>query len=208
MKYYFLFFFISFLTPTLAQTISPNDITGLNLWLSADSVNIVNGKVSTWYDKVGNSDANQTNISLQPLFLDSIINNHPVVRFNGGFDRLVGSSFINGINNSSFTIFIISSGALITAQTIECIFTINDYTSGFWLARRSFNSEQFLTSYNNGLNSITSQVNSLPNSGYNPKLITYKKDLNIKSQVYLNSLIQNSSTDASLCGPFTNANYS
>lgn len=208
MKYYFLLFTISFLTPIFAQTISPNDISGLNLWLSADSVNIANGKVSTWYDKVGNNDANQTNISLQPQFVDSIINNHPIVRFNGGFERLVGSSFINGINNSSFTIFIISSGALITAQTIECIFTINDYTNGFWLARRSFNSEQFLTSYNNGLNSITSLNNSFPNNGYLPKLITYKKKINIESKLFINGSNHSSSTDLLLCGAFTNTNYS
>lgn len=209
MKHFFLIFIVLLFSPALAQTFIPSDISGLNLWLSSDSVNIVNGKVTTWYDKSGgNNNASQANVSLQPLFEDSIINNHPVIRFSGGFERLVSSSVISGINNSSFTIFIISSGAFVSSQTIECVFTINDYSNGFWLARRSFNSEQFMTSYNNGLNSINSLNNSFPNSGYLPKLITYKKNINIESEISVNGIAHANSSNALLCGAFTNTNYS
>lgn len=200
------FFLVSYCAR--AQTTSPSSVPNLCLWLMADSVEVVSGKVVTLYDIQNNNDAKQITPLLQPLFIDSVVNGHPVIRFDGGQTRLVGLQEITNINNSSFTIFIVASGASVSNQTIECLFTINNYNDGFWLARRSFVGEEFITSYNNGLNSITTTVNSFPNTGCFPRIITYKKEFNVVSSFYQNGTNHSNSSDAALCGPFTNTNYS
>lgn len=62
---------------------SPDKLPGLNLWLSADSVETENNYVSIWYDKSGNEHhLTQDITSRQPIFVDSAINYKPVLYFN------------------------------------------------------------------------------------------------------------------------------
>jgi len=76
----FFSFFILNITKFYAQIPQNN----LILWLSADSVEIVDNKVATWYDKSGNDfHLTQENATKRPLRIDSVLNNLPVIRFNG-----------------------------------------------------------------------------------------------------------------------------
>src|SRR5690554_4425786 len=69
----------------LTSQINPNDIQGLAHWYSADSLNKdSNGLVDTIYDLSSNNDhLHQVNSTNQPQFIDSGINNRPIVNFNG-----------------------------------------------------------------------------------------------------------------------------
>jgi PKD repeat protein len=61
----------------------------LKLWLSADSIEITNDKVSTWYDQSENDfHLTQSNANARPVILDSALNNLPAVSFDGIDDFL------------------------------------------------------------------------------------------------------------------------
>src|SRR3990167_214787 len=74
----------------------PTDISGLQLWLSADNVDGSNNStlsdgnaVATWTDLSGNGNhATQATGANQPLFKTGIVNGKPVVRFDGSNDYL------------------------------------------------------------------------------------------------------------------------
>jgi hypothetical protein len=63
---------------------SPQNMSNLTLWLDADSVEIVIDKVAQWYDKSGNEfNALQGNASSRPEKVSNILENYPVIRFDG-----------------------------------------------------------------------------------------------------------------------------
>ena len=62
----------------------------LQLWLSADSVELTNGNVSRWYDLSSNNYViQQTTANARPTINESSINGHPTLYFNG-------SNWLNG----------------------------------------------------------------------------------------------------------------
>lgn len=67
-----------------AQTQIPATIPKLKIWLSADSVEIISGKVATWYDISGNGNSpTQTTDANRPTKMDNVLSGKPVIRFNG-----------------------------------------------------------------------------------------------------------------------------
>ena len=67
-----------------AGVFNPANISGLKLWLKADSLALNDGDaVASWSDSSGNgANATQTTAGLKPTFKTSILNSKPVVRFN------------------------------------------------------------------------------------------------------------------------------
>ncbi len=83
-----------------AQTIiTPNSISGLQVWLSADfgvTYTPVTKKVTSWADQSGNNNqVFQNTNSLQPVFADSVVYNKPIIRFANTINYL---SFTNPID--------------------------------------------------------------------------------------------------------------
>lgn len=68
--------------------VTPDDISNLQLWLQADSINQADATaVSTWSDDSGNgNDATQGTAAAQPTFHTNVINGLPIVRFDGTDD--------------------------------------------------------------------------------------------------------------------------
>jgi len=65
---------------------SPNQVPGLTLWLSADSVESSNNLVSTWYDQSGHMfHPKQNTASLKPSLIPNAINGKPALRFNNDY---------------------------------------------------------------------------------------------------------------------------
>ena len=81
------------------------------MWLRTDSVDIVNGNVSTWYDMSGNGNhANQTITDAQPNFIaPNDTNIYPAIMMDGENDYFQGDP-ISSINSSSYNFFIVHSG--------------------------------------------------------------------------------------------------
>ncbi len=81
-------------------------INRLQLWLRADTGLVFNGsKVSRWKDQSGNgNDAIESDTSRQPEFVNNVIDNKPVIRFDGVNDRL---GFTGSKKMSQISLFIV-----------------------------------------------------------------------------------------------------
>ena len=113
----------------------PSNLSGLTLWLSADSnINVTSGKVIQWNDLSGNGNH----------FIPPIINDQPsyiTSPFLNGFEAVVfdGTDRLESITNFSFsnaTIFIVStqnSGDASFGRLID-----HSYNLGFWLGKNGF----------------------------------------------------------------------
>jgi len=108
---YILFaFFTTFFTPkTVESQIRPTEISGLQLWLRADSNVTLNGTtVNSWNDCSGNgNNVIQTGASPQPNLIYNAIKGLPVVRFDGVDDFLDGGKLMCQVGLSGSTIFLI-----------------------------------------------------------------------------------------------------
>ena len=70
---------------------TPDSISGMQLWLKADAITgLADGAaVTTWNDLSGNTQgATQASATLKPLYKTGIVNNQPVVRFDGSDDEM------------------------------------------------------------------------------------------------------------------------
>lgn len=107
--------------------------SNLSLWLDANDSSLVkdiDNKVSTWTDKSNNNRlVNQPTLANQPIFTNNIINNYPVIRFDGTDDFLSfdGSFLIN----TKYDIYIIGARN-------------SDKSNNFWLAGDSTNQNENL----------------------------------------------------------------
>lgn len=73
--------------------ITPDDITGLTLWLKADDANAA-GAISSWPDQSGNArHATQATGAKQPIKVLNVNNGLPAIRFDGTDDGLATPSF-------------------------------------------------------------------------------------------------------------------
>jgi PKD repeat protein len=91
----------------------PNDLSGNTLWLSADSsVNISGSSVAQWNDISGNNHSFIQSTALdQPILTNAgaVLNNKPIVRFDGVSDFLNGGDILN-VGTNSITTFIVARG--------------------------------------------------------------------------------------------------
>ncbi len=185
---------------------SLNSISGLQLWLRADSAVTYNGsyKVSQWNDCSGNNfNASQATSGIQPTYISNQINGHPIINFDG--DLLNGVN-IPSINNSSISIFIVAKGYAQTevSNWQACMFEIPPLSTGYGIGR-DLDDNDYAT-FNNG-SYMRTVLAALPNSGFNFKILESIKTYGIKTELFINDAAYGSSTDANLNGPFTNANY-
>ena len=82
-------------TPAIATP--PMPVTGMRLWLKADSIPAGSGAVTYWADQSGRgNDATQFNFPNQPVLVQSAINGQPVVRFDGASSYLNLPFFMSG----------------------------------------------------------------------------------------------------------------
>ncbi len=112
--FFSVFILLVFCTPHSAfAVISPTDISGLQLWLKADSLSLNDGDpVATWTDSSGQSH-NATNgpgDHRRPTYQTNELNSLPVVRFDGVDDGMVSTV---SFSQNMLTMFVVGmkSGA-------------------------------------------------------------------------------------------------
>ncbi|MBP7463727.1 MAG: hypothetical protein KA793_05265, partial [Bacteroidales bacterium] len=96
----------------LMHRFSPASIPGLSLWIHADSVQIVNGKIAQIDDQSGNNyDLTQATDANRPVKVTNQLAGHPVMRFNGTSNFLT-TDFEQSYAqpNTVFSIFKMSDG--------------------------------------------------------------------------------------------------
>lgn len=96
-------------------------MSGMAVWLRADVgvTKDANSKVSVWQDQSGGGhDASMTNTTAQPVWMASVVNGRPVVRFDGVNDYLTTS--YNWPGGTELSLFVVTKGgnyqSLIRAQ--------------------------------------------------------------------------------------------
>ncbi len=94
------------------ETLDVSEISGLQLWLRADSVaKDENDKVSRWYDlSPNNYEILQSNTTNQPTYISEGLNERPVIRFNGSSSYLNGGDILD-LGTESWNIFIVGKGS-------------------------------------------------------------------------------------------------
>jgi hypothetical protein len=77
-----------------SSTFSPSNISGLQFWVRSDLGITKDGSdlVSQWNDQSGNA-RNLTEATNQPLWVNSLINGYPAIRFDGSNDKMRTASF-------------------------------------------------------------------------------------------------------------------
>ena len=197
-------FIFSFFSQGYSQ-FRPTQISGLKLWLKADSNYSLNGsEVSAWNDCSGNNyNATQSTSANRPTWVDAVINNKPVVRFDGINDSLLGST-ISNIESRACDMFIVISGATESAQdAFSTFFGIGSRGSGFMACRYLWSANQDMVLQNSSTY-LFSSANDLPNSGYNYKIFQISKEFNTSLDAYINGNLIASSSSSGATGSFTN----
>jgi PKD repeat protein len=189
------------------QVFEPTDFLNIGLWLRSDSVQVVNGKVTQWYDRSGNNNhCSQGVVSSQPEYISNDIRIlKPAIKLDGTDDLLTGST-ISNLNNSSLSLFIVQSGEAQIASVVAGLFNVSNSSIGLALGRRFYDGSNHLVVGNNG-SSLLSSNGNLPSAGYNYKITGYRKNFGIQTELHLNSVSLASSTNSVLNGTFTNGNY-
>lgn len=181
---------------------NPSNISGLKLWLKADTGIILNGSnVSGWNDQSGNAnDATQSIAGSQPLLVPNILNNLPAVRFNGS--KILNGKEIPLLASASLTVFVVASGGPMS-DAYNVLFDIGPYApGGLWLCK---NSEKYTIYANNAIYGSASAT--LPNAGFEPTIFGYRKQLGVIAETYLNTAVDASSSAGSFTNAFANGVY-
>lgn len=136
--------------------------TGLKLWLKADSLLLADGQaVDVWPDSSGNGlEVSQGVAAQKPIFKQSILNNKPVVRFDGD-DSFVRSSVLGTL---------ITSPAEATVFVVENQSSADSQNSTLGWGNKSDNRFLLHTAYANWLGIQHGDIYAVPDgdAGFNP----------------------------------------
>ncbi len=178
---------IAFTLSQATAQFTPDQLPGLSLWLRSDSGVVLNGnKVSIWNDLSGSgNNCLQVDTAQQPILVPNVLCGRPVLRFDGFNDMLNGDT-INGISDSSMTVFIIASGENMSeGDNYSVLFSIKS-NIGFTICRHLYISMQREELFNDSYE-LDALNNSLPNAGFPATLFIVKKVLNTSLQLTLDS---------------------
>lgn len=98
--------FLGFPRRRASSSFLPTSITGLQFWVKSDAGVTKDGSdlVATWADQSGNA-RDLTEATNKPLWVSSLVNGLPAIRFDGSNDKLTTSSFTVA---QPLTVFIVS----------------------------------------------------------------------------------------------------
>ena len=97
---------------------TPPDLNSLQLWLNPDTgvTKGINDSVSNWADIFSsNISFSQSNQGNRPVWVDSVLNDHPSIRFDGSNDFLTAGDTLD-LNSNSRTVFILGKNTSATGS--------------------------------------------------------------------------------------------
>jgi hypothetical protein len=192
---------------------SPSDLPNLVLWLKADAgVEEADGDpaedtdtVLNWLDQSGSSNhAIQSTSGSRPTYRTNILNSNPVLRFDGSADFMDGTT-ISNIHTSSISIFVVASSNGFSASEERGLFAVGGFANGLWVEIESYN-RTFSIFNNNVL--LTGTTDALDTAGgFTAKVFSAVKTTGTSWFTYIDGVQNSTSTNATLCGNFTNTVY-
>ncbi len=137
---------------------APTDIGSLNLWLDV-GVGVTKGSndsVSEWVDVFSsNISFAQTDIAKQPVWIDSVLNNKPILNFDGNNDFLSAGDTLD-LDFNSRSIFVLGKSNVTNSCYLGKSDTSNSDRFGIYYA----GTQLYFDYINNGTANHTSLVNS------------------------------------------------
>ncbi len=105
-----LFFYFLNLNLAMAQSFSPSDVSGLSVWLKADSITGISNEdtFGFWGDSsASTNDFSQSTASKKPTYISSSseLNSKPVVRFDGVDDVLTSNDTFSFDDFAAFVVY-------------------------------------------------------------------------------------------------------
>lgn len=135
--------------PVSVGALSPDAVSGLALWLKADSLSLNDGDpVSTWTDSSGNGHDFTGTGSNRPIYKTNIINStKPVLRFASASTQYLVSSAIDLTAASGVTVFVVTTNITSGAQYFLLEHSVNAGTNngGFYIVRLAGDNIEALT---------------------------------------------------------------
>lgn len=155
-------------------TFMPNDISGLQMWLSADTgITLMGSNIQQWADRSGNGKNAIQNTPLdQPLLITNvnILNGFPVVQFNGTSARMLVDSNLN--LGSVFVVLNWNGGSTFTEE--NCILSRQVYVPGSRFKARGAGFQSMYADYVEVFNTASRTfINSIQTLSFAP-LVNYK----------------------------------
>ena len=213
-RFIYVVIIVCFSSPLFSQTLPA--LGQLTLWLRADSgVVLVPGSdsIQQWQDLSGNgyNTTGPATLDSMPVLIahDSILNNMPAISFNPSLatnrQEFYGVN-IPSLSTNSLTMFIVCAGYNTNALYTNGMFTIGTEAAGMWVYRR--NTDGSFLFLNNGAadgyNYATAGPGSMPGTGFNYSIWGVEKYYQSNVNVYVNSALVDSVSDAIMSGTFTN----
>lgn len=197
---------------------NPTTFGCLTLWLRADSVVLSGTGVKTWKDAsgLGNSTTGPVQQDSMPTWIaqDPALNNQPAISFNPttttDYQEFYGTNIPN-IGTSSLTTFVVAAGYNCSALSTlyrEGFITFGSILQGMWLNRNLIDqSYSFLNNYGSEATDLIAGNNTLPNTGFNYKLLEMQKDFSNSVTLDTNGTTAAAITDPIVSGSFTPGPY-
>ncbi|MEJ0021442.1 MAG: 6-bladed beta-propeller [Candidatus Doudnabacteria bacterium] len=160
------FFALAILAPHKALAVTPDQISGLKLWMDASNGVTKDGTtpaidgdtVQQWNDRsLGANNATQLTAGSRPTYKTNIINSHPVLRFNGA-QNMDTSSFLDSSFDTSFTFFIVQT------KTDEDLELTTSNQGAAWFSGGISNSANAILAQTGNLTAPRTQV-AMPSPG-------------------------------------------
>lgn len=151
----------------VAPTFVPSDISGLTLWLKADSLVLNNDDpVTTWADSSGlGNDVTQATVAKKPTYKTNIQNSKPVVRFDGTDDKINGAVNLSTLFSvSAMTAFAVFKASVINTDAAngyenDCIWMHNT-NANIGMVLRSTGPTVSAYNFDNGSDFAASNINT------------------------------------------------
>jgi len=136
----------------VASSFTPASLSGLSLWLSADTgVTLSGSNVTAWADQSGNG-KNMTS-DIAPTFVSNAKNGKPALSFDG--NRMTGLGIFTGLDSRTFFVVYYTDNAESVSNTICGQNNLSASVAGTFFmmqARNDFlNSSPYLAGYNEDL---------------------------------------------------------
>ena len=167
--------------------------TNLQLWLKADAGITKDGSnnVAAWADQSSNmKTASQSNVTIQPLWVDNVINGQPVIRFDGINDLM--TTDVTGPGGTEFTFFVLakSNGRRILSYNDASGYVVYSYA----------NPNNFIISNDGGPNGgINSGTNDLLH--FRLACARYKANTSNGMQTFINGVLLAQRSSANIVLP-------
>lgn len=196
-----------------APQFQPTDLSNLTVWIDGSDASTLfedtgkttpatnnNAPIKAQADKSGNNNDALASANWPLLALNQQNGKNGIAYATNGM--LATITQISGFNTSSFTMFFVAKQSSMANNLENGLLKINNYNNGLWIEKDSWSSGAFAIFNNN----VLFILEVIPKAQTTPKIFTVQKTYGSEFKIHVNTADSAVSTNATLCGTFTNGN--